>query len=65
MTNRIYNFNAGPAALPLSVLEEIQASFLDFQGSGMSITEVSHRSKWFDDVINDAVERFKRLLGLD
>jgi phosphoserine aminotransferase len=63
--NRIYNFNAGPAALPQSVLEEIQASFLDFKGSGMSITEVSHRSKWFDDVINDAVERIKRLLGLD
>ena len=63
--NRIYNFNAGPAALPLSVLEEIQASFLDFKGSGMSITEVSHRSKWFDDVINDAVERLKRVLGLD
>ena len=63
--NRIYNFNAGPAALPLSVLEEIQASFLDFKGSGMSITEVSHRSKWFDDVINDAVERIKRVLGLD
>lgn len=63
--NRIYNFNAGPAALPLSVLEEIQASFLDFKGSGMSITEVSHRSKWFDEVINDAVERIKRVLGLD
>ena len=65
MTNRIFNFNAGPAALPLSVLEEIQASFLDFKGSGMSITEVSHRSPWFDDVINDAVIRMKRLLNLD
>ena len=65
MANRIYNFNAGPAALPLSVLEEIQASFLDFKGSGMSITEVSHRSPWFDDVINDAVQRMKRLLNLD
>ena len=63
--NRIYNFNAGPAALPQVVLEEIQASFLDFQGSGMSITEVSHRSKWFDDVINDAVARVKRLFELD
>jgi len=61
---RIYNFNAGPAALPLPVLEEIQASFLNFNGSGMSITEVSHRSKWFDDVINDAVVRTKRILGL-
>jgi phosphoserine aminotransferase len=65
MTNRIFNFNAGPAALPLSVLEEIQASFLNFKGSGMSITEVSHRSPWFDDVINDAVIRMKRLLDLD
>ena len=61
---RIHNFNAGPAALPLPVLEEIQASFIDFNGSGMSITEVSHRSKWFDDVINDAVARTKRILGL-
>ena len=63
--NRIYNFNAGPAALPLSVLEEIRDSFLNFKGSGMSITEISHRSKWFDDVINDAVERTKRLLNLN
>jgi len=63
--NRIFNFNAGPAALPLPVLEEIRESFLDFKGSGMSITEVSHRSKWFDDVINDAVERTKRVLKLD
>lgn len=62
---RIHNFNAGPAALPLSVLEEIQKEFLDFKGSGMSITEVSHRSKWFEDVINDAVTRVKRLLKLD
>jgi len=61
---RIHNFNAGPAALPLPVLEEIQASFINFNGSGMSITEVSHRSKWFDDVINDAVARTKRILGL-
>jgi phosphoserine aminotransferase len=62
---RIHNFNAGPAALPQVVLEEIQENFLDFNGSGMSITEVSHRSKWFDDVINDAIVRIKRLLGLD
>jgi phosphoserine aminotransferase len=61
---RIYNFNAGPAALPQSVLEEIRDNMLNFNGSGMSITEVSHRSKWFDDVINDAIERTKRLLEL-
>ena len=63
--NRIYNFNAGPAALPLPVLEEIQENFLNFAGSGMSITEISHRSKWFDAVIEDAIARTKRLLKLD
>ncbi len=61
---RIFNFNAGPAALPLPVLEEIREEFLNYKGSGMSILEVSHRSKWFDDVINEAVERTKRLLRL-
>lgn len=62
---RIYNFNAGPAALPLSVLEEIQEDFLNFNGTGMSIMEISHRSKDFDNVINDAAARTKRLLNLD
>jgi len=64
-SHRIFNFNAGPAALPLPVLEEIQANFLDFGGSGMSVTEISHRSKWFDDVINDTIDRFRRMLKLD
>jgi phosphoserine aminotransferase len=64
MGKRVYNFNAGPAALPLSVLERIQAEFLDYDGTGMSITEISHRSKPFDKVINEAVERTKRLLNL-
>ena len=63
--NRIYNFNAGPAALPLGVLEEIRDSFLNFNESGMSVMEISHRSKLFDDIINDAVARTKRLLKLD
>jgi phosphoserine aminotransferase len=63
--SRIYNFNAGPAALPLEVLEEIRDSFLNFGGSGMSITEISHRSALFDGVINDAVARTRRLLKLD
>jgi len=64
MGKRIHNFNAGPAALPLPVLEEFQAELLDYKGSGMSILEVSHRSTWFDDVINEAVLRTQRLLGL-
>ena len=63
--DRIHNFNAGPAALPLPVLEEIKDSFLNFSGSGMSVTEISHRSKWFDNVINDAIDRIKRILHLD
>lgn len=62
---RIFNFNAGPAALPLSVLKEIQSSFLNYNGCGMSVTEISHRSTYFDDIINDAVARTKRLLNLD
>jgi phosphoserine aminotransferase len=65
MNGRIHNFNAGPAALPLPVLEEIQAEFLNFKNSGMSVTELSHRSKWFDDVIEDAKARVTRLLRLD
>lgn len=64
MTKRIFNFNAGPAALPLPVLEEIQSEFLDFKGSGMSITEISHRSAAFDEVIDTAIARVKRLLNL-
>jgi len=63
--DRIYNFNPGPAALPLPVLEEIQESFLNYGGSGMSVAEISHRSKEFDDIINDAVARIRRLLKLD
>jgi len=62
--NRIHNFNPGPAALPLPVLEQIQAEFLNYAGCGMSITEISHRSKLFDDVVNDAVARTRRLLNL-
>lgn len=65
MSTRLFNFNAGPAALPLAVLEEIQSQIVDFRGSGMSILEVSHRSKWFEDVLDDAIARIKRLLKLD
>ncbi|MBI5248218.1 MAG: 3-phosphoserine/phosphohydroxythreonine transaminase [Desulfomonile tiedjei] len=64
MAARIYNFNPGPAALPLPVLEQVKEEFLDFKGSGMSVSEVSHRSPLFEEVLNDAVARFKRLLKL-
>ena len=65
MDNRIHNFNPGPATLPLPVLKKIQSTFLNYQDTGMSITEISHRSKAFDDVINDAKERTRRLLKID
>lgn len=65
MGGRIHNFNAGPATLPLPVLQQIQGELLDFRGSGMSILEVSHRSKWFEEVLDDAIIRIKRLLKLD
>ena len=50
MANRVFNFNAGPAALPLEVLEIIQSELLDYKGSGMSIMESSHRGAEFDAV---------------
>lgn len=62
--NRICNFNPGPAALPEPVLKELQSNILDFQHCCMSILEISHRSKDFENVINDAVARTKRLLRI-
>ena len=50
-TTRIHNFSAGPAVLPLEVLEEAQRNLLELPGVGMSILEISHRSKTFDDII--------------
>ena len=61
---RIYNFNPGPATLPLPVLEEIQAEFLDYQGTGLSIIESSHRSPEYDAVHEEAQALTKELLGL-
>jgi phosphoserine aminotransferase len=61
---RAMNFNAGPACLPLSVLEEVQAEMLDFAGSGMSIMEISHRSAEYDKVHQATQSAFKEILGL-
>lgn len=46
--NRVYNFSAGPSMLPLEVLKRVQAQLLDYEGSGMSVMEMSHRSKYYD-----------------
>jgi phosphoserine aminotransferase len=61
---RIYNFNAGPATLPLEVLQEVQAELLDFAGTGMSVLEISHRSKPFEKVLAEAEADIKELLGI-
>lgn len=65
MENRIYNFNPGPAVLPLEVLQEAQAEMLNFQKTGMSILEISHRSPAYDEVHNQTIATLKELMGLD
>lgn len=59
-----HNFNAGPSILPQSVVEKAAQAVLDFNGSGMSILSISHRSKDFDAVMDDAVSLFRELLGI-
>jgi phosphoserine aminotransferase len=62
--NKIYNFNAGPAMLPPPVLEQVQAGLRDYKGTGMSIMEMSHRSKEYEAINAEAEAGFKRLLGV-
>lgn len=62
--NRAYNFNAGPSALPLAVLEKAQAELLEFGGTGMSLLEMSHRSKEYEAVHNQAISLLKELLAI-
>lgn len=61
---RAYNFNAGPAALPLEVLKEAQEHLLNFNGTGMSVMELSHRSKDYDEVHNRAKEKLQSILSI-
>ncbi|MBY6024314.1 phosphoserine transaminase [Priestia aryabhattai] len=61
---RAYNFNAGPSALPLPVLQLAQQELTDFKGTGMSVMELSHRSKEFEDVLNHAKETLTELLSI-
>ncbi|MDB5054674.1 MAG: transporter [Bacilli bacterium] len=64
MTKRAYNFNAGPAALPLEVLEQAQEQFVEYKGIGMSIMEISHRSKEYEQVNDETQQLIKELLEL-
>ena len=61
---RIFNFSAGPAVLPIPVLEEAQRDLLSLPGVGMSVMEISHRSKTFDEIIGRADSGLRELLGI-
>ncbi len=64
MPTTIHNFNAGPAIMPQAVLREAQAELLDYQGTGISILEASHRAKEYEAINAEAQATLKRLLGL-
>ncbi len=61
---RVYNFNPGPGVLPLEVLQQAQSELLDFKGTGMSVMEISHRSKEFESVIQTAEADLRELLSI-
>jgi phosphoserine aminotransferase len=64
MTQRIHNFSAGPAVLPMAVMEEAQRDMLSLPGVGMSVMEISHRSKTFDEIFARAESGLRELLGI-
>lgn len=61
---KVYNFSAGPSMLPDEVKLSAQKDFLDYQGSGMSVTEMSHRSKWYDAIHQEAIALFRELMNV-
>jgi phosphoserine aminotransferase len=63
--NRIYNFSAGPAVMPLQVLEQAQRELVALPGVGMSVMEISHRSKTFEEILARAIADIRELSGLD
>lgn len=64
MTKRAYNFNAGPAALPLEVLQKAQEEFVDYRGIGMSLMEISHRSPQYEQLNEETQALMKELMGI-
>ena len=62
--SRVYNFSAGPAVLPEEVLREAAAEMLDYRGTGMSVMEMSHRSKPYQKIIDEAEEDLRALMGI-
>ena len=63
--SRVYNFSAGPAVLPLEVLQNAQKELVDYKGCGMSVMEMSHRGKDYDAIHQEAIATFKELCGLN
>ncbi len=61
---RAYNFSAGPGILPESVLVQAASELLDYKGSGMSVMEMSHRSKWYEDIQNTAEATLREIMGI-
>ena len=61
---RVYNFSAGPSMLPLEVLERAGAEITNYQGSGMSVMEMSHRSKVFQKIFDDTKAKLRALLNV-
>jgi phosphoserine aminotransferase len=64
MSERVFNFSAGPAAIPVPVLEQVRDEMLSLPGAGMSVLEISHRSKWFDAILGEAEESLRRMLAV-
>jgi phosphoserine aminotransferase len=64
MSNRVFNFSAGPGMLPAEVLEAAAKSLVDYQGKGFGIAECSHRGKEFDAVLDEAMDRCRKLLDI-
>ena len=62
--NRTYNFSAGPAMMPEPVLEEIRDEMMNYRGSGMCVMEMSHRSKVFQQIIDEAEADLRDLMGI-
>ena len=65
ITKTIHNFGAGPSILPKEVFEEASRPLLDFNGTGLSILEIGHRTKTFQAVIDEAISLLKELMKLD
>lgn len=61
---RVYNFSAGPSMLPIEVLKDVQKKFIDYEGCGMSVTEISHRGPIFEKINSDAKENLRRLMNI-